>query len=610
MVYLSLVELLPPILRGPLFVALFFWFCTALGYRVLRWLRVPLAASNANPLERGVICFGVGAGVLQYLPLALGFAHHLSPSWLRTACALLALALLPDAVHVARGAFRAARAIEFRPSREVLIWLVVTAALLGVVLLRATVVADMGDDDGYHLTAAKRWLASGTVGYLPTFTNTNAAMGFEMLYSIALAVCDPVGAKLVHYGAGLLLLLTIALSARRLSNVWAGLLAISLLLITNPLNSLPFLLASAYVDFGAALMATLGVLVWLLWRDRQDTRLLACLALCVGFAGSFKITALTVAIIWSPLVISELYARGTKRSRALLQGAFFFAIACAPVAPWLVRNWLETGNPIYPLASSIFPTRDWTPEHGAVFSRYMHYYSWAVASGAELSLGARRMIVLLAELSLLAGTLVALRFLRERRARALLICGAVFIGISIASTGVYARYWLPALIWWTLVLVTLLAQRWPERRVLVSMAIGASALALGLHLRRQLRGDPKLLSLAGNWRIASGQSTFAREYPEAYVYTLSEYINAHTPPNARVLMVSFYSTFGASSFGGFWVDRPCYATDTHLESAIRFGDFQSFKQSLQRLGVTHIVISDQLFTAGRVGFDFAAGKNE
>jgi hypothetical protein len=179
-----------------------------------------------------------------------------------------------------------------------------------------------------------------------------------------------------------------------------------------------------------------------------------------------------------------------------------------------------------------------------------------------------------------------------------------------ASTGVYARYWLPALIWWLLVLVAALARRWPERRVLLSLAIGASALGLGLHLRRQLRADPKLLSLAGNWRIATGQSTFAREYPEAYVYTVSEYINAHTPPNARVLMASFYSTFGASSFGGFWVDRPCYATDTHLESAIRFDDFQSFKQSLQRLGVTHVVISDKQFSAGRVGFDFVAGKNE
>ncbi|HEX3855253.1 MAG TPA: hypothetical protein VHW01_30025, partial [Polyangiaceae bacterium] len=346
-------------------MALFFWFCTALGYRVLRWLGVPLASANA--LERGVICAGVGAGVLQYVPLALGSLHHLSPSSLRSACALLALLLLYDAVHVARGAVRALRSVELRPSREVLIWSAVTVALLGIVLVRAVVVADMGDDDGYHLTAAKRWLASGTVGYLPTFTNTNAAMGFEMLYAIGLAVCDPVGAKLLHYGAGLLLLLTVALCARRLSNVWAGLLAISLLLITSPLNDVA-LFASAYVDFGAALMATIGVLVWLLWRDRPEPRLLAGLALCVGFAGSFKITALIVAIIWTPLVISELYSRGAARSRAFFQGASFFAIACAPVAPWLLRNWLETGNPIYPLASTIFPTRDWTPEHGAVFS--------------------------------------------------------------------------------------------------------------------------------------------------------------------------------------------------------------------------------------------------
>jgi hypothetical protein len=105
-------------------------------------------------------------------------------------------------------------------------------------------------------------------------------------------------------------------------------------------------------------------------------------------------------------------------------------------------------------------------------------------------------------------------------------------------------------------------------------------------------------------------STFDQEYPGDSLSEMWTYINANTPRDARILLASFYTTFGASSAGGFWIDRPCYATDSHLQTAINLQDWPSFLASVTRAGISHVVISDQLFTAGRQGFSFRAGRNE
>ena len=597
----------PPFVRAPLFAVLFAWFCTALGYRLLRSFRVPLA--NATASERGLIYLALGAGFLQYLPYCLGLAHELNVHALRLSCALLALLLSKDAVHVARR-FRNELKNDGRLTRSMLIWGALFVALFGLLLTRALIVGNMGDDDGYHLTAPKRWLASGTVGYLASYTNTNASMGFEMLYAIGLAVCDPVGAKFLHFSAGLFALFAVVLSAKRIAGVWAGLCAVSLLLIATPICNVPYLFGQAYVDFGAAWMASVTVLIWLIWREQPDQKLLACMALCAGFAASFKITALLVCVVWLPVVLVELRQRGVAWPNVLKQGLAFGILAFTQVLPWLFRGWRLTGNPVYPMFASYIPTRDWTPEHGRVFSRYTQLHSWAISAGPSLSDFQRRAILGVADVVVLVGTLLVLWRLKQPALRALVACGALFILISVPSTGMIPRYWLPGLMWWTLVAAALLSKRWPTAKVQGTLAIAALALALALQIRTQIKGDHTKLTLAGNTRIAAGLSTFEREYPDDALPVMWRYINDNTPADARVLLASFYSGFGESSFGGFWLDRLCFATDSHLQTAIPFNNFESFVKKIQQLGIEYVVLPDHLFSPGRQGFSFPAGENE
>ncbi|MEP7051115.1 MAG: hypothetical protein ABJB12_12220 [Pseudomonadota bacterium] len=607
-VSLSQLSQVPPFLRGPAFALFFWWVLLALGQRVLRVLRVPLG--SFTPWEKGLISLAFGAGAAQYLPYTLALFGMMTAPVVRIACGLLALLLVPDLLSVSRALGKALRGLASRKlSRSLLVWCALFCAVMAMLLVRALVLGDTGDDDGYHLASPKRWLLTGTLSYLPTYTNTNASLGFEMLYVMGTAILDALGAKLLHYSAGLFTLLGVFLCARRISTPLAGITAISLLLIATPVNNLPALFGLAYVDLGACWMAMTSVLVWLEWRERLEPKLFVCFALCAGFAGSFKVTALALALAWVPALVSELRRHGLGWPRIVKRLAGFGALSLAPVLPWLLRNWRQTGNPVYPMFSSLIPTRDWSAEQAAVFGRYMRYYSWGVASGPHLS-GSQRKLLVFGTVGLIAtaGALVLPR-VRQASVRALLGCAALFIAISVASTGLYFRYWLPGMLWMGLAAGVLLTEHWSSRAWRQWPASALIAIALIVQLTAN-GPDTGGISLAKGARIAAGLSTFDEEYPRDPLSKMWAYINANTPGDARILLASFYITFGASSAGGFWIDRTCYATDSHLQTAINLQDWPSFVASITKLGVSHVVIFDRLFTAGRHGFSFPAGEHE
>jgi len=588
----------PPVVHAPFFSLLFWWLTAALGYRMLRLLRVPTVTLTS--LEQGFLSLTLGAGFLQYLPWTLGELHLLTVNALRIAMLALTVVLAPDLARVARAAVRAISGWRRQPlSAGAKLWSLLLGLVLVVLLMKALVIGTLGDDDGYHLASPRRWLAAGTLAYLPTYTHTNAAMGFEMLYAIGLAVWDPVGAKILHFGAGLFSLLGIILVARRAGNVLGGLLAISMLMIATPFANMPSLFPLAFADMAAFWMTFASILSWLVWRESQDRRLLICLALCAGFTGSFKFTALSVLVAWLPVLALEAGRKEGWRGGIRTITIFGF-VAFAPVLPWLFRNWQTTGNPVYPMFSSIIATRDWSAEQARVFGQYIHYYSWGIAS--KMTLGRRKLFALIAELIVASLGAVSFYLVRDRALRLLVLFATTFALISLGLTGLYFRYFLPAIACACLVAGVILAQRWlsPYRIWLACALLAAGLIQL-------LRTAP---DLGINTRLALGLTTLEEAYADDAFWNASKYINQQTPKNAHILMASFYSTFGNSSFGGFLLDRSCYATDSHLQTFIDLNTWESFVRSLKAAGITHVMVSDKQFSPGRQGFPFQSASNE
>ncbi len=607
----ELLQPLPALLWEPVFVLAFYWLALALGFRLLRWFKAPLLA--LTPWERGLVCAAVGTGALQLPPFLLSCMGWLTVSPVRVTVVALVLLLSRDLVHVARRLFaHAAQLRETKLSGVQLAWLGLLASSLGLLALRSMSLGDFGDDDGYHLTGPQRWLKVGSLVYLPSYSHTNASLGFEMLYLLAMAIAGARAAKLIHFGAGLMCLLGVYLAGRRLvpgpAKTLAGMTAVSMLAFPNRFFDFMFLMGVAYSDLAVCWLTIASLLLLLAWRENRSRDLLLVAAACGGFAASFKITALAVAAAIFGVVVAASIGKNGRKTR-VIDFAAVVLLSGLPVLTWLYRAWRLTGNPVFPMFSKVIPTRDWSEEQGRVFHHFFMLNNWGMSYGERLSATARSRLLIAVGLLILLLSVVALLRTRRPARRDLLIFASVLSLSALGVTGLYLRFWLPAFMSLCLLFAAALAEKWSTRSWALVPALALTAAGIGLHLHAR---RPRLFDggLAADLRMALGLSSMDQEYQHTTVWDMWNAIHATTPENAHILVAAFYTTFAASSGGAFWADRACYVTDSHLQHYIRFDDWEDFMRSIADAKIDYVLISREQYNAGRIGFTFPASQHE
>jgi hypothetical protein len=445
--------------------------------------------------------------------------------------------------------------------------------------------------------------------YLPTYGHTNAPMGFEMLYVIAIAIFDAGAAKMLHFGAGIFCLTGLWLAGRRLAGAAAGVCAITLLMLPNPLYTFAFLFSQAYIELAVCWLTMASVFLFIVWHEEHEDRFLLGAALCAGFAGSFKFPALCIGTALAMAVVVSARSRREGWRRSLWLAGSAGVAATLPVLPWLFRNWRLTGNPVYPMFASVLPSRDWTPEQGRVFSRYFRYFNWAQQTHGGLTEGHRKLLILLFALLIIAGFGVAFRVARSALFRAVMPFALVPMLAWLAIAGLYFRFWLPGIqVLWLLVATALAALA--VRRAIPVTPIATAG--LGVTLAAFIAGAAKDPSgLFSDVRLALGLTSVDQEYAADPFWRSWDYLRNETPPGSHVLFASFFTTFGPTSAGGcYWVNRPCYATDSHLQGYIRFNRWSEFLQDIQKADIAYVVVGDHQPLLHRLGFTAPTTQNE
>lgn len=585
----------PPILVAFGFAVLLLVMAGALGLRVLGWLGAPSAA--ASSAERGVLGVALGAGALQLVPLALGAVGMLSVLTCRIAVGLLVIVLARDMLSVGRRVWRTLRseaAGGVLRERWVRIWLLALAPAVLVAFVRALTPTLDADGLTYHLTAPKRWLESGWLHYLPTYVPTHTPMGADMLFVLGLPMAGDIAAKVTHFGLGIFAAIATYQVAARLSSPAAGIVAASLLLV-GP-SHLTTLLGNAYTEGAICLALAATLLACVLWLQERHDAWLNIAGLFVGIAVSFKLTAVLFAVALVALVVlnalmgeagagEPLARRASRGLRSCLRLSLFIAI---PVVPWLIRSTVVTGNPIFPLAAGIIPTRDFAPSLGESYSHYNRYLSWATSMGASLTIEQRRLLLIGAALGMtLFAALVFFR-LRSRVARAATLILLVVALLQVATMGLYTRYWVPILAIAQALTVVVFAKflQGGWQRVVIIAGTGVCSLYYTRELARELGYD-----WAGMARVAVGleprRDFIVRHYA---LYPIFEYVNREVARDARVL-----SAYHCSSF---YIDRETYCTD-FAQSALRFDSWSDFLADVKRLGVTHVIAPRSVAQGGQ-----------
>ena len=370
------------------------WIASACGTG--RWLAARCGWDALRPWPAASAC---GACALAALDAAAGWAGLLSGSgsqaWsaalLVPGIAALALELRHSRDHSqassAQGRAHADRRVPrpwwFGVSLGIAIPAMLVAAASEPGVLWRT---EFGAYDAlsYHLTLPAEWHARGGIATLGHCAYSGMPSWMEAAYLHIRALGDgrPIGgsswfvsAQALHAALALVAALCTGVSARMAvagigadDRARATADAVACALVAG----LPWLAVTGTLAYSESLMLCALACAMCVLADgacrksltRRDLLALACAA--VAAFGAKPSASLLVAL---PLaVVSLLLWRGrTARARAA-DAIACISVAAALLSPWWIRNWLATGNPMFPFAESLFGAGAWTHEQAARFA--------------------------------------------------------------------------------------------------------------------------------------------------------------------------------------------------------------------------------------------------
>ena len=577
------------------------WAAAAAGRTVLRGL----GFSDDTPrLERGLIGFALGLGLLALLMLALGLSGGLYRP----------LGFLPPGVLLLLGGRE-----HSRMARELRGWIksirvtgrggglaLVFAAFAAVSLIGCfapPTTALEWDSIAYHLADPKLFLSAHRIYYLPWEDHSNFAFTAEMWYLYGLQIGGVPLAKLFHFACGIGTCLAAYALGTRLTSPAVGKVS-ALLLASMPLVF--WEAGTAYVDLATAFFTTLTLLALAQGVMLQETRWLRLGAVLMGLTLSTKATALGTLILLA-LGVLVWHWRGLKQTplAALRSAVLWGLLALAVGSPWLIKSAILTGNPVYPFLYGFLGGRGWS-KFAADFYANANAVFGMGHSLSDVALVPWNMTMFLlpghptaypkpfndnqTPLAALSPVLLAALFfpvfLRgatvQIKALALFALGSFALW---AATMQYARYLLP-----TLPVFCLLAGYVVVQAYSLRLKSGYALAALGIG-SLVFSGYIGTILLSKITPVVFGQIS-RDDYIEQNFgqYPAMQFLNTQLPANTKTVL------YGCPL--GFYSDKPYVWGDAMHGTFIPYDMFHSaddLRAYYRKLGITHILIWEKYF---------------
>jgi hypothetical protein len=553
---------------------------------------------------------GAGFGVLMYLSLGLAAVDRYTEGAVVT---VLVLALLGGAVGLWRRGWSprdaARRIASSRPRvpggllEGARLWQGV--AVVAVLFAFVGAIAPESEFDAlwYHLNLPKLALAEGHLVDLPHEYVSLFPLNWEFVFGAGLAVSGPTAAKLLHFACLPLTALAVFQLVRRFVPGASPWLAVALF-VTVP--TVLWEATTAYTDLALAFHTSLAVLALACFIERRSWPWFAMAALNLGIGLGTKHLALLVLLALVTVLVVCLCAHGERVWPALRTGVLLVGIALLLASPWYVRNWVASGNPVFPELYGVFgaPADRWDKITDRGLEAFQAHFGrdrtpWNLLTLPwDLTVHAARYGGAVGPLFLLVLPGLA----RRKRPPA--------VGWLLAFAALYFALWASPLSSFQLrhlvpvvpVLAVLgaaalsgVAGRGQRGGLAGAVCVGVAVLLVlnlplftPLHEADRSGNDGWLTHVVHQVPLAvvvgaePRRSYLSRAVPS---YGVWRYANAHLPPNARVLTFSggddFYSE-RQHIRGEATVARPAtWGSPSGSEAAAR--------EALARLGITHIL---------------------
>ncbi|MEW5806857.1 MAG: glycosyltransferase family 39 protein [Acidobacteriota bacterium] len=219
----------------------------------------------------------------------------------------------------------------------------------------------------YHLSVPAEFIKNGGLVYLPHDVQSNFPMNVEMLYLLSLLLS---GWKVANFINFAFLPLIIALVYSFSKRFFGARSALFSALIVSSLFPIMELSTHPLVDLEFAFFTVASFLLAIFWLYEKNDRYLYLSALLSGIALGIKYTALIFTLPLNLLFfILFIAVRREKTALNLMKMVLVILIMLAAASPWLIRNYINTGNPIFPAASKYLGHEIWTEQQDRLLKK-------------------------------------------------------------------------------------------------------------------------------------------------------------------------------------------------------------------------------------------------
>lgn len=205
----------------------------------------------------------------------------------------------------------------------------------------------------HHLAIPKLWILNGGLYEIKWSVFSYYPMNIDLLYLVPLYFHNDIIPNFIHMGFGIgTSWLIFCYLNNKFGRTW-GLLGVLIFL------SIPMIMrlsTVAYVDLGLIFFTTASIFAYLRWRNDgySENKWFLLSSITMGIALGTKYNALVAWFLLLSAIIF-LYSRDKKiQWPAIRYGAIFFLISLLIFSPWLIKNLILTGNPLFPLFNGFF----------------------------------------------------------------------------------------------------------------------------------------------------------------------------------------------------------------------------------------------------------------
>jgi len=251
---------------------------------------------------------------------------------------------------------------KFRLKYDIFTFLAAFLAILILFNLIATMVPPWEIDTVlYHATLPKVYSMNHKIVYTPYDRNSFWPLFMEMLYLIGTILKNGILGKLFAWFSGVLVTLAIISFCKRFFSKNIGIIAAAIFYTTPLVMQFN---TTGMVDISLGFFIFMAYYSFSIWFSSQKTKWLVLSAIFAGVSssikinGSFPMIILALGIFYRLMIYGKASLKNLKKS--ILLGILFTVIMYFIFAPWLIRNYVWTGNPFFPFLYNVFGGKYWS----------------------------------------------------------------------------------------------------------------------------------------------------------------------------------------------------------------------------------------------------------